>query len=137
MINTLGLFEYEDGYLTQIQDVSQTQFLSVAYYYDSDKKQDIIAAGTPVHINFFLLYINAIQTLMWRLLKGVTWHYFRTPGLIDASPVALAFDAEGTLWIGNEYCVNKQHLDLTFKRGRNEFLTNLICSRRIRRLALL
>jgi hypothetical protein len=54
---------------------------------------------------------------MWRLLKGVNWHFFRTPGIIDASPVSLSFDSEGTLWIGNEYCVNQQRLDLTFKRG--------------------
>jgi hypothetical protein len=43
-----GLFKYEAGYIMQITDVGQSSFISVAYYYDSNKQQDIIAAGTPV-----------------------------------------------------------------------------------------
>lgn len=55
--------------------------------------------------------------LLWRQInQGRTWHFFRTPGIIDDNVTSLVFDNNGTLWIGNDICFNLQHLDLTFQR---------------------
>jgi hypothetical protein len=57
--------------------------------------------------------------LLWRTLRAgdlSSFHFFRAPGLLDATPSGLAFDASGNLWIANEVCVNVQAKDFTFRR---------------------
>eukprot|EP01104_Vermistella_antarctica_P001095 TRINITY_DN11154_c0_g1_i1.p1 TRINITY_DN11154_c0_g1~~TRINITY_DN11154_c0_g1_i1.p1 ORF type:complete len:881 (+),score=128.69 TRINITY_DN11154_c0_g1_i1:2-2644(+) len=44
------------------------------------------------------------------------WYFYRTPGIIDATPTGLSFDADGTLWIVNSICVNLLYPNQTFSR---------------------
>jgi len=42
--------------------------------------------------------------------------FFRVPGIIDASPSALAYSSDGSLFIGNSICLNVMHANMTFDR---------------------
>lgn len=74
-----------------------TSFTSVAVM------NDTVAAGTA-------------DGLVWRNdIAYQGWHFFRTPGIIDATANALLF-VNGSLWVVNDVCVNIQKPDLTFHR---------------------
>eukprot|EP01127_Copromyxa_protea_P019902 TRINITY_DN6553_c0_g1_i2.p1 TRINITY_DN6553_c0_g1~~TRINITY_DN6553_c0_g1_i2.p1 ORF type:complete len:615 (-),score=101.90 TRINITY_DN6553_c0_g1_i2:48-1892(-) len=57
--------------------------------------------------------------LLWRTLQNGdydSFHFWRTPGLVDDTPSSLAFDSKGDLWIANDVCINVLTLDLEFRR---------------------
>jgi hypothetical protein len=60
--------------------------------------------------------IAGTDTMLWRLVGGERWVFFRVPGIIDGPIQSLSVDSQGTLWIGNDVCVNLQHQNLTFER---------------------
>lgn len=68
--------------------------------------------------------VAGTDTMLWRNVGGSRWVFFRVPGIIDGPIVSLSVDAQGSLWIGNDVCVNIQHSNLTFERiGYLEGLT--------------
>jgi hypothetical protein len=57
-----------------------------------------------------------MKTILWRRSGAGNWFFSRVQGLIDGAITSLTFDHEGSLWIGNSICINKQYSDLAFER---------------------
>eukprot|EP01104_Vermistella_antarctica_P006857 TRINITY_DN1754_c0_g3_i1.p1 TRINITY_DN1754_c0_g3~~TRINITY_DN1754_c0_g3_i1.p1 ORF type:complete len:734 (+),score=146.91 TRINITY_DN1754_c0_g3_i1:742-2943(+) len=77
---------------------------------------DVVAVGTQTKLWYFNGTGSPVAPFNNKTTTGFPWYYYVTPGIIDATPTALAFDSNNTLWIGNEVCINKLYTNLTLER---------------------
>lgn len=99
-----GLYYIAQGSTSPVKDLffSDVNVISIAIDpKEVDKRK--VAVGT----------LDNVYRLVFKNGEFV-WYGFRVPGLIDASPKAMAFDRRGNLWIGNDVGINIQMKDLLF-----------------------